>query len=374
MGRKPSIHTVAARAGVSPATVSNVLNRKASVSPAYADRVKAAVAELGYVADQHAARLRSGRHSLAGVVVPDLANPMFSAFVSTLEHLARQDGFDLLVVSSANTPTEEAERLSTLRSWRPAGLIVVPCDGALAERLPRGDYPPIVVADRIPDGGDFDLVAVDNAHAAGLVAAHMAEVGHRTCLVAGTTLKISNVRERWEGVLTKSGAMVPRLIETGLDPASVRARLREQLGGPQRPDALFTLDHVTTLLAYEEVAALGLTIPNDLAFASFDETEWMRLVTPGLTAVRQPVEEMARTAWTRLLRRMAHPHAAPETVRLACTVTLRGSTRQPHTCRCLTCWAEPDGRHPGPGDDDPGGDENVLTHAAPARAPADTRP
>ena len=326
MGRRPSIHTVAARAGVSPATVSNVLNRKASVSPAYVERVKAAVEELGYVADQHAARLRSGRHSLAGVVVPDLANPMFSAFVSTLEHVARQDGFDLLVVSSANTPAEEAARLSSLRSWRPAGLIVIPCDGALAERLPRGDYPPIVVADRIPHGGEFDLVAVDNARAAGAVAAHMAEAGYRTCLVAGTTLGISNVRERWEGVVAAAGTMVPQLIESGLDPAGVRERLRQHLAGPTRPDALFTLDHVTTLIAYEEVAALRLAIPTDLAFASFDETEWMRLVTPGLTAVRQPVEEMAQAAWTRLLRRMAHPHAAPETVRLACTVTLRGST------------------------------------------------
>lgn len=328
MGRKPSIHTVAARAGVSPATVSNVLNRKASVSPAYAERVRAAVEELGYVADQHAARLRSGRHSLAGVVVPDLANPMFSTFVSTLEHVARQDGFDLLVVSSANTPAEEAERLSTLRSWRPAGLIVIPCDGALAARLPRGDYPPIVVADRIPDGGEFDLVAVDNAQAAGTVAAHMAGAGYRTCLVAGTTLGISNVRERWEGVVAASGPMVPHLVESGLDPAGVRQRLRERLTGFQKPDALFTLDHVTTLIAYEEVTALGLAIPTDLAVASFDETEWMRLVTPGLTAVCQPVEAMAQAAWTRLVRRMAHPHAAPETVRLPCAVNLRASTHR----------------------------------------------
>lgn len=324
--RRPSIHDVAARAGVSPATVSNVLNGKASVSPAYAERVRAAVSDLGYVADQHAARLRSGRHSLAAVVVPDLTNPMFAAFVSVLEAAARQDGFDLLVVSAGNAPGEEADRLNALRAWRPAGLIVIPCDGGLADRLPRGGHPPLVVADRIPDADGFDLVAVNNAEAAGTVAAHLAETGCRSCLVAGSTLGLANVRERWDGARAAAGGMAVDLVETGLDPAAIRAALGHRLGGADRPAALFTLDHVTTLAAYEAVTALGLALPDGLAFASFDETEWMRLVTPGLTAVRQPVEALAHTAWARLLQRIAAPGAAPETVRLPCTVTLRGST------------------------------------------------
>ena len=293
----------------------------------FRSRVRAAVSDLGYVADQHAARLRSGRHSLAAVVVPDLTVPMFAAFVSVLESVARQDGFDLLVVSAGNAPAEEADRLNALRAWRPAGVIVIPCDGALAGRLPHGERLPLVVADRIPDDAGFDLVAVDNQGAAGAVAAHLAEIGRRSCLVAGTTLALANVRERWEGARNAAGAMTTELVETGLDPAAIRAAVGTRLNGPARPDALFTLDHATTLAAYEAVTALGLPIPDALGFASFDETEWMRLVTPGLTAVRQPVEALARTAWTRLLRRIANPGIAPETVRLTCTVTMRGSTR-----------------------------------------------
>ena len=142
VGSAVSIRMVAELANVSAATVSNALNGKPSVSPDLARRVREAAETLGYAGDNHASRLRSGKRALAGVVVPDLSNPMFGAFVSTLERSARRDGLDLLVVSCANDPAEEAERLRSLRSWRPSGLIVIPCDGALAARLPRGAMPP----------------------------------------------------------------------------------------------------------------------------------------------------------------------------------------------------------------------------------------
>ncbi|HVL20630.1 MAG TPA: LacI family DNA-binding transcriptional regulator, partial [Amaricoccus sp.] len=125
----PSMRVVAEAAQVSVATVSNVLNGKTTVAPEIAERVRAAVESLGYVRDNRAARLRSGKSRLVGLIVPDLTNPMFASFVSTLEDLARLDRYDLVVVSSRNDPTEEAERLGKIREWRPAGLIVLPCDG-----------------------------------------------------------------------------------------------------------------------------------------------------------------------------------------------------------------------------------------------------
>jgi LacI family transcriptional regulator len=321
-----SIRTVAERAGVSMATVSNVLNGKPSVASALVEQVRAAVHDLGYVADSSASRLRSGKQALAGVVVPDLGNPMFGVFVSILEHLARDSGFDLIVVSSNDDPVQEAARLDAIRAWRPSGLIVIPCDGGLTKRRPHQAHFPIVVADRIPDDGAFDLIAVDNRDAAATIAKHIAEQGARTCLVAGSTLSISNVRERWDGARSMSGGMDLTLLESGLKPETIRPRLRERLSAPPIPDALFTLDHVTTLVAYQVLAELGLSIPGDIAFASFDETEWMRLVKPAMTAVRQPVEAMAEAAWRRLMQRMKGDTSPPGTVRLTCAIEIRGST------------------------------------------------
>jgi DNA-binding LacI/PurR family transcriptional regulator len=319
------MRVVADRAGVSVATVSNVLNGKASVAPEIAASVRGAIEALGYVRDSQAARLRSGQSRLAGVIVPDLTNPMFAAFVSELEHLARIDGYDLVVVSSRNAPEEEAERLRHIRTWRPAGLIVIPCDGGLAERLPTGLAVPLVVADRIPDEPRFDLVAVDNAVAAGAVVRHLRDQGARSCLVAGTSLAITNVRERWEGAKAAAAGMRIEIMEVGFGDHAPPA-LGDALAGPGRPDALFCLDHETTLAAFRLLGEMGIAQGRDLAFASFDEMEWMRLVTPAVTAVRQPVDEMAACAWTTLRRRIAGDTSAPLLRRLRCAVTFRGST------------------------------------------------
>ncbi len=309
---------------MSVATVSNVLNRKQNVAPHLVARVLAAINTLGYVRDSQASRLRSGRSMLAGVIVPDLSNPMFSAFVATLEHLARLDQHDLVVVSSRNDRIEETERLSRIREWRPDGLIVIPCDGALAERLPQGFEGPLVVADRIPDTA-FDLVAVDNQTAADIVVRHIAAQGCRTCLVVGTSIDISNVRERWEGARQGAGDMRIEMIEVGFKdhaPPALQARLR----GGDRPDALFCLDHETTLASYLLLGEIGIGIGSDMAFASFDEMEWMRLVSPAITAVRQPVEDMAECAWTMLRRRISGEQSPHEAKRLRCAVTFRAST------------------------------------------------
>lgn len=324
----PSIRMVAERAGVSVATVSNVLNGKASVSPDFAERVTKAVRELGYVVDVAASRLRSGKAALVGTVVPDLTNPMFASFVSTLEHAARLDGFDLVVVSSRNDPKEEADRLSNIRSWRPAGMIVIPCDGAFTARLPEGWHFPTVVADRIPDVSAHDLVAVDNGPASARIARHMGEAGIRRCLVVGTSLAISNVRERWEGVLSVAGPTEFTMAEIGFGADGGADALRQRLTDEKRPDALFALDHMTSLALYRLVGELGLSIPADMAYASFDEMEWMRLVAPGLTAVRQPVEAMAEAAWSLLVKRMKGEAGEPVNRRLECAVEIRGSTRR----------------------------------------------
>ena len=317
---------VAEHAGVSVATVSNVLNKKPSVSPDFARRVHAAVRELGYVADAAASRLRSKKSAMAAVVVPDLTNPMFAAFVSTLEHAARLDGFDLIVVSARNDPAEEADRLANLRAWRLAGLIVIPCDGALRDRLPPAFGVPTVVADRIPDDQGFDLLAVDNGPAAGTVARHLAAQGFSRCLVVGTSLGISNVRERWEGALRAAERMRLEMLEVGFGDPPRFDVLKKRLRAADRAEALFVLDHQTALAVYRLLGEMRLAAGRDIAFASFDEMEWMRLVSPPVTSVRQPVEDMALGAWRQLTKRIAGDNSAPQIRRLRCAVEIRGST------------------------------------------------
>ena len=330
----PSIRTVAHRAGVSTATVSNVLNMRRNVAPALAARVRAAVAELGYIADVSAARLRSRRSTIVGVVVPDIANPFFAALVSVLEEESRAAGYELLIVSSGGDRDTETQRLRALLTWRPAGVVLVPCEDYRSDTcVARLSGLPMVLADRIPSEPDLDVVGVDNHSAAAEVTRHLVALGHRHILSVAGSLAIGNVRERCRAVdEAAEGVARAEVLEAGLGVGEARERLIARLrDGAGLPSALFTLNNLATMSALEAMGALGLRVGEDVALAGFDDEEWMRVVDPPLTAVRQPTAEIARAAWARLLARIEGDAAPPRTIRLACTLEVRASSLLPPT-------------------------------------------
>lgn len=325
----PSIRAVASRAGVSTATVSNVLNARRSVAPELAARVQAAVKEIGYIADLGASRLRSRKSSIAGVLVPDIGNPFFGAFVAILEGAARRDGYDLMIVSSGDDPVQEAARLRALLTWRPAGVIAIPCRNDIAgSEVAAAAGVPLVVADRIPANVTTDVVGVDNREAAAEVIRHLIASGRRHILVAVADLGISNVQERCAGIQAAAleGGAEVEILPVGFTLADSRASLQERLSAPTLPDALFTLNNIATLGAIGALATAGLNVPHDLALVGFDDDEWMRVVSPPLTAVRQPVNEMALAAWARLMARIGGDASPPHEVRLPCTLEIRDSS------------------------------------------------
>ena len=325
----PSIRAVASRAGVSTATVSNVLNARRSVAPELAARVQAAVKDIGYIADLGASRLRSRKSSVAGVLVPDIGNPFFGAFVAVLEGAARRDGYELMIVSSGDDPVQEAARLRTLLTWRPAGVIAIPCRNDIAgSEVAAAAGVPLVVADRIPATVTTDVVGVNNSEAAAGVVRHLIASGRRHILVAAASLAISNVQERLAGIhaAAEQGGADVEVLPVGFTLADSRMALIERLTAPLLPDAVFTLNNVATLGAISALAAVGLNVPHDLALVGFDDDAWMHVVSPPLTAVRQPVDDMALAAWARLMTRIGGDTSPPHEVRLACTLEIRESS------------------------------------------------
>ncbi len=336
--RIPSIRRVAQRAGVSTATVSNVLTGSRPVTPALAARVQAAVSELGYIADGGASRLRSRRSAVIGMLVPDIGNPFFANLAAAVEVLARRDRFDLLLASSGEDPAEQCDRMRALRAWRPAGLIVVPCDDAMtAGQLARDAGVPMVAVDRVPATGGawaeawgIDVVAVDNDLASRQVARHLFDLGHRRLLVLASQLAIGNVVERCAGIQAEAAARGPgvsvEILEAGFGLAASRAALGRRLSAPLLPTALFTLNGLATLAALEALTAQGLAVPEDIALVGFDDPAWMAVVSPPISAVRQPLAQMADVAWSRLRARIAGEGGPAQQIRLACSFEIRASS------------------------------------------------
>jgi LacI family transcriptional regulator len=330
---------VAHAAAVSAGTVSNVLTGRRNVDPTIRERVLAAVDALGYRPDVAASSLRSTARSVVGALVPELTNPFFACLVDRLEREARAVGKRLLVAASGGDPAEEEREIAALTAWRLAGAIVVPCDGRFAaRRLLEREGVPFVVVDRpLEEGEPVDTVAVDNLAAAAEGARRLLELGHRHILAITSSLALGNMRERLAGIEAEAGTVAGAEVETleaGFEPEAINAAIAARLAQAPLPTAVFALNNVLTLGALRATAAADLTVPGDLSLLGFDDYDWMEVFRPPLSAVSQPVADLAHAAWRRLAERIG-PAAdeaaglAPCHLRLACRLMWRGSVAEP---------------------------------------------
>jgi LacI family transcriptional regulator len=326
---------VARRAGVSVATVSNVLSGDKPVRAASVEKVTAAVKALNYRVNPAASYLRSGRSKIIAAVVPSLDNPFFPKILAAVEAVCQKDGFELIVASSANQPDIEDARIRALMHWKPAGFIVIPCSGDLpARKQIEAAHIPLVFADRSPDGAVTDFVEIDNVTAGAAAARHLAQLGHRRITVCTPSMLVRNLLERIEGVaqvLAEFGVR-PVVVETGLGdvPEALSGEAEAQIVGA---DAIVALMNTTTLQVLGALNRAGRSIPGDVSLVWFDDYSWMPAARPPITAIRQPVELIGRLAWSRLFERITGASGEAVHRRLPVELVLRESTAPPRLGR-----------------------------------------
>lgn len=331
---RPTILDVAERARVSVATVSNVLNGRRRFSTETARRVQDAVAHLGYRTDAIAANLRRAQAHVVGVIVPDFSNVFFGELISHLERLAELDGYHLAVMSSHEDSAQEAARIRALTDWRAAGLIIVPVVGSVAARPSIEDSGlAAVVVDRTDADTVFDSVAVDNAEIADTALRHLVAAGHSRILVAASSDAIPNMAARIDGALAAARELgvceTTEVLQHGASADEAHRKLVARLSDIDRPTAVLTLFNIATLETLRAAQRLGLTVPDDISVVGFDDDAWMEVANPPLTAVIQPVGEIAEAAWKRLFARLAGDEDKRETVRVTCRLIERGSVAPP---------------------------------------------
>lgn len=330
--RVPTIQDVARLAKVAPATVSNVLNGSRPVAEIRKERVLAAVKALGYRPNALAASLRRKETRTIGIVVPDLTNPFFGALVHRIEELAAESDYQILLVSSNEDPKQEAARIRTLLDRRIDGLIVAPArDEVEAVSHPIGALPPTVLVDRGFGLPGFDTIGADNVEAAYRGCKHLLELGHRDIALIAMDPKLANFADRIAGyrkALAEAGVgRRARVVTGGLDVESCRTAIERELRRPQRPTAIFAASYVATLGAIKAIRAVGLDLPGDVSLLGIDDADWMEALHPYISAVAQPVEQMAAEAWRLLNQRLGGGTAKSARIRLPCTLHVRESTR-----------------------------------------------
>ena len=335
MGRAPTIRDVALRAGVSVATASNVVNGARPVGEASRRKVLEAIAALDYRLDRAASALRGRSTRLIGMVVPDITNVFFASLVHGVEEFAERDGYDLLIVSTSEDVAKERRRVEALIARRIDGLIVVPAaDGSMAALKGGAEgsrLPPTALIDRGAELPGFDTVRADG-FAGGYAAARcLIDLGHRDIDVLAHSKRLDNIEQRIAGcrrALSEAGLKGrDRVIYGGHDLESLRRATELELSRSDRPTAIFALTNVCALASIKAARGLGLEIPGDVSIVGFDDFDWMSALSPYLTTVAQPVDDLASAAWRLLMRRLkGEAENDVERIELPCTLKVRELT------------------------------------------------
>ncbi len=313
----PGIKDVAARAGVSVGTVSNVLNRPQLVAASTRARVEDAIAELGFVRNESARQLRAGRSRTIAYVLLDAGNPFFTDVAKGVEEAARAAGVAVLLCSSDQDPQREDDYLELLLEQRVRGVLITPArtrGGRLESLAARGV--PVVLVDRAQhDGHRGCSVSVDDAHGGELAATHLLETGHARLGFVGGPDSIQQVRERQLGAaraIVESGGRpgdLTVLATTGLTIAEGRRAGARLLGLPARlrPTGVFCANDLLALGMLQELVQQGVDVPGDVAIVGYDDIEFAAAATVPLTSVRQPRQLLGRTATELLLQESDQP-------------------------------------------------------------------
>lgn len=330
-----SVRDVAAAAGVSVGTVSNVLNQPERVSPATVDRVQRAIESLGFVRNDAARQLRAGRSRSIGLVVLDAGNPFFADIARGAQARAEDDRLAVLLGNSDEDASREDRYLDLFREQRVNGVLISPASDDLDKllRVEQAGIPVILVDHEIP-GSPLRSVSVDDVEGGYLAASHLLEIGRRRLVFVGGPASIAQVTNRLIGARRAVSEVLDASLEVIEMPALAVPHGRtagEQIvarDAVDRPDAVFAAND---LLAVGILQALtmrsALRVPEDIALIGYDDIDFAATSVVPLSSVRQPARLLGHTAVDLLLRAIDDPEGAYErSVRFHPELVVREST------------------------------------------------
>ena len=299
-----SVTDVAAHAGVSLGTVSNVLNRPDRVSAATRERVLRAIDELGFVRNEAARQLRAGRSRTIGLIVLDVGNPFFTDIAAGVEEAAADVGLSVVLCNSGENSQREQHYLGVLEEQRAYGILVSPVTGrnTRLEAIRRRGIP-IVLVDRGSSRRQCS-VSVDDVVGGEQAVHHLLEQGHQRIAFVGGPMAIKQVSDRLAGArqaLRTAGLPESRIsvVETpALKVSHGRAAGAQiaEMPARKRPTAAFCANDLVALGVLQEMTRRRVSVPGELAIVGYDDIEFAAAAAVPLTSVKQPRRQLGSAA------------------------------------------------------------------------------
>lgn len=333
-----TLRDVAALAGVSPRSVSNVVNDFRYVSPAMQAKVRAALDELDYKPNLLARGLRQGRTGTIALLLPEITVAYFSELAHEIVERASQLGITVMIDETSGAPNRELALLEVAMrsSWVDGVLLsTLGLNGAALAGV-KSDVPVVLLGERTAKSA-LDHVGIDNVRASRDAVQHLIDSGRRRIAAIGGSHAPSDMTSRlrlkgYRAALRAAGlptedylyARTPKY-RRGDAAVAVRALLAH----PEPPDALFCFSDELAIGSLRELYEQGLRVPSDISVVGFDDIEESRFTTPSLTSISPDKHQIASTALETLMARIAGSDLRPRALQVGYQLLPReSSTRQ----------------------------------------------
>ncbi len=300
---------VARFAGVSPATVSYVVNNgPRPVANETRERVLRAIKQLNYQPSAVARNLRLQRTSTLGLVLPDMQNPYFAEVTRGIEAVAFENNYTVILCHSDYSYERELQYIDTLRMQRVAGVIWIPATDRMEayNKLVSYDMPTVLV-DRYVTGQKVPAVVVDNFRGGYIATEHLIQLGHRRIGAIVRPVELSHSQGRLRGymaALRDQGLEVDQALIApgGYYLENGRRAFRQLMEQNPRPTAIFAYNDIMAIGALRAAHQYGLRVPDDLSIIGFDDIPEADFTCPALTTVSQAKFDMGRRGAELLLQ------------------------------------------------------------------------
>jgi LacI family transcriptional regulator len=329
-----TLQVIAEKLAVSTATVSLALRDSPVVAQSTKQKVQRVAREMGYIYNRSAASLRTSRTNILAVAFHDVSNPYFAEMLAAIDETVRSSGRSILLGTCNESVPRQENVLSSLREYRPDGIIVCPVGGSTEDSLRRiadGGLPIVQVAREV-EGLDADFVGVDDARCTALAVDHLVGLGHRRIAFLGGTDGTSTGRIRHR-------AFIENVRRHGLtaDASLILSGSGSRVTGLEGIDQLMSLSEPpTAVVCYNDPVAFGamhglqrrgLQPGADVSIIGSDDVNDASMWVPSLTTIHNQHIEMGRIAAELLMRRISDPMLAPQRIILEPRLIVRESTR-----------------------------------------------
>lgn len=310
-----TLQDVALAAGVSKTTVSRYLNKSIELPASTIARIDAAIAKHDYRPNLMARRLSMGRTEAIGLVVPEIREPFFAELASAVEDEADRHGYTIFISSTRSDRDRELASLDRLRDHHVDGLIMLTNtadDGTLARAMAKRRN--LVLLDEDIPGVTVPKVFVENEAGGYRATRYLIDAGHQRIGYLGGPTGLMSSRERYDGFMrAMAGAsleVAPALVHRGsFSPDFARDATLEMVRGAAPPTAIFASSDYLAIGALTGLRQAGIDVPREMSFISFDDTPLGAMLTPALTAIRQPIEALGRHGFQALYALMTRKPA-----------------------------------------------------------------